>query len=105
MEKQELNCSVADKVLGPMRVVNDVVSITCKAQGQVPCSTEEVVPSWRAWGLLEGTNLREGPQQALTPGFNGPCVAQLLPGSSPRAKCDDYTEDTKHQGGSALKVS
>lgn len=57
--KKESNSYMGDKVLGPMRVVNDTISITCKAQGHIPHST---LGRWSQLAGVEsfrGTNLRE----------------------------------------------
>lgn len=59
MGKQESNSSIGDKVLGPTRVVNDTISITCKAQGQVSRSTLGSCSQVPGVESLRGTNSRE----------------------------------------------
>lgn len=59
MGKQESNSYIADKVLVPMRVVNDAISITCKAQGHVLHSALGKCSQLAGIGSLRGNSLRE----------------------------------------------
>lgn len=59
MGKQESNCPIGDKVLRPVRVVNDAAFIICKAQGQIPSSTPGSCSQLAGGKPHGGANLRE----------------------------------------------
>lgn len=97
MGKQESNCPIGDKVLGPVRVVNDAAFIICKAQGQIPSSTPG------SCSQLEGVRPRgaptqgEGPSRPRLQGLMSRLSTYLALPAEP-TKSVDSRDDTKMDG-------